>query len=441
MALLAALPATAAAAPGPAYAALVSVDGLGASELRGAATCLPPGSAIRKLAADGATARRVKGVLPTITYPSHATMVTGRSPAGHGLVDNGLRGIWFKQRADIGGDTLWDAAMRAGRRVAIVTWPSTYGARVDWLVPEDLANFADPTADIRAGSTPGLFDSLASATHVPALMPFLQPEAGVPLDRMTGEFAAEVVRRYRPGLLLAHFLDYDHRMHYGVMSAEACKALERIDAHVAALVEAYRSAGILDRTTFFIVSDHGFRKVERNVSVFALLSQAGWATVFPGVPVDQGVTLKVAGGSIALYPPEGAGPDWARKLRERIGPAVRRDHGRAVRWLDADEVARMGGFPGAAAVLCAREGHAFAVLAPSRPEVYVDPVTYRGAHGFCPDDPAMDAIFIASGFGVRRGSGVDSLAMVDVAPTIAAFLGVRLEGATGRDRSARFRGR
>ncbi len=440
LAVLAACGAAApAAAPAESHVAVLSVDGLGAVELRAGPSCLPAKSAIRSLASAGSTARRVTGVLPTITYPSHATLATGALPSKHGVVDNGLRGIWFKNRSDIAIDTIWDAAGRAGKRVAIVTWPSTYGAKADWLVPEDLSNFSDPTQDVRAGSTPGLFDALAAATSKPALMPFLQPEAGASLDRMTGEFSAEIVRRHRPSLLLAHFLDYDHRMHYGVHSPEACKALERIDGWIAGIVEAYRAAGILERTTFFIVSDHGFRKVERNVSLFALLEAAGWSAEFPGLPIDKAMELKVAGGSVALYPPEGAAADWAARVRQRIGPAVRRTHGEAVRWMDADEAARMGGFPGAAAVLCAKPGHSFAVLAPSRREVFVDPVKYRGAHGYCPDEPSMDAVFVASGRGVRRGGAVDSLAMVDVAPTIAAFLGVKLPAATGKDRSARFR--
>ena len=290
------------AQPAPAgKVAVISVDGVGAQELQGGPSCLGGKSAIRSLAESGAYAKRVTDVLPTITHPSHATIVTGVPPAKHGVADNGVAGIWFRKRSDIAVDTLWDMAGRAGKRVAIVTWPSTYGAKADWLVPEDLANFNDPTADIRAGSTPRLFDELAKATHSPALLPFTNREAGRPLDRMTGEFAAEVVKQRQPDLLLTHFLDYDHRMHYAPHSAEACEALARIDGYVARIVDAYRAAGLLERTTFFIVSDHGFAPVERNVSVFGLLQASGWVEAFPGVPVEKAIALKVAGGSVAIH--------------------------------------------------------------------------------------------------------------------------------------------
>src|SRR6185436_7081180 len=193
-------------------------------------SCIASSPTLRALMDKGTWSQGVHGVFPTITYPTHATISTGAHPTRHGVLDNGLAGVWFKERSHVKLETLWDAAKRAGRSVAIVTWPSTYGANADWLVPEDLDNFADPTAAIRAGSTPGLFDALAAATGAPALMPFTHHDAATPLDAMTGRFAAEVVRRHKPDLLLAHFLDYDHRMHAATWSADACLALARIDA-------------------------------------------------------------------------------------------------------------------------------------------------------------------------------------------------------------------
>src|SRR5215510_16411957 len=42
---------------------------------------------LRALVAGGAAAR-VRGVMPTVTYPSHTTMVTGVPPRVHGIVSN-----------------------------------------------------------------------------------------------------------------------------------------------------------------------------------------------------------------------------------------------------------------------------------------------------------------------------------------------------------------
>ena len=49
-----------------------------------------------------------------------------------------------------------------------------------------------------------------------------------------------------------------------------------------------------------------------------------------------------------------------------------------------------------------------------------------GAHGYINTDPELDAIFIASGSGILPGTVVDRIHNVDVAPTIAALLGIKM---------------
>src|SRR5262245_9739373 len=43
---------------------------------------------LRRLVREGAHATGVRGVLPTVTYPSHTTIVTGVAPATHGILAN-----------------------------------------------------------------------------------------------------------------------------------------------------------------------------------------------------------------------------------------------------------------------------------------------------------------------------------------------------------------
>jgi predicted AlkP superfamily pyrophosphatase or phosphodiesterase len=420
------------------YVAVISVDGLGANELFSGPSCVPPNGTLRALAARGAVSRGVTSVLPSITYPAHATMVTGVNPERHGVIDNGIRGDWFKQRADIAGETLWEAARKAGKTVAIVTWPSTYGASADYLVPEDLANHSVATEEIRKGATPGLFDALAAATGAPRLLPFSDAEAGTPLDAMTAQFAAEIVKRHKPRLLLAHFLDYDHRMHARPHSPDACAALTRIDAHIARIRDAYRAAEILDRATFFVVSDHGFLEVKKVVNAFGLLKEAGWDEIARGRDLEKSFSPKVAGGSVAFYAQADAGTDWGKRLRE-LRARIESRHRDLVTWVTPQKARSLGGFPGALFTLCARPGYSVAFL-PSSPGVLSEPMKYRGAHGYCPEEPAMSAVFIASGHCVRAVGPIARMAMADVGPTIARFLTASLPRAQGRDRSGPFRG-
>ena len=103
--------ALAACLPGPAQAEpvlLISIDGLRPSDVieaqkRGLA--IPN---LRRFLTDGAHASGVTGVAPTLTYPSHTTLMTGVSPAKHGIVANNSfdpmginQGGWYWYAPDI----------------------------------------------------------------------------------------------------------------------------------------------------------------------------------------------------------------------------------------------------------------------------------------------------------------------------------------------------
>jgi predicted AlkP superfamily pyrophosphatase or phosphodiesterase len=74
-----------------------------------------------RLTEDGMYSSGVRGVLPTVTYPSHTTLITGVSPAKHGISANTTfdpynkneKG-WYWYAEDIKVPTLWDAAHTAG---------------------------------------------------------------------------------------------------------------------------------------------------------------------------------------------------------------------------------------------------------------------------------------------------------------------------------------
>jgi predicted AlkP superfamily pyrophosphatase or phosphodiesterase len=427
------------------YAAIISVDGLGAEVLDRRHPCNPALREIRRLAEGGVRSAGVRGVFPTVTYPTHATIVTGRVPASHGVVDNGGPGKqygWYMDRSDIRGQTLWDAARGSGMSVAVVTWPSTYGAQVDYLIPENLSSEKNVDQLIRDGSTPALFDSLQAATGSVALLPFSARESGTPLDAMTSRFAGEVVRRHRPGLLLTHFLDFDHRQHYaGPGSEEACGALARIDSHVADLVSAYAKAGIADRTTFFIVSDHGFLPVRAEINVAAVLSGAGWTGADAGGRAPHDVfDIRLAGGSVVFYPKAAGDGPLAPAFIARLRARVSAKFAHVVRWVGPAKLQALGASSQAAFALCAVPGNSL-VYVPSRKDALTNASpSIRGAHGYCPDEKNMDAVFIASGARVNAGGRIPRIDMVDVGPTIAEIIGVSINGATGHSKAQLLRG-
>ena len=124
---------------------------------------------LRALVQSGAYATGVQGVLPTATYPSHTTIMTGVAPAAHGIIANHPFGvavkdldIWYYYFDEIRSPTLWEAARRRGYVVGSVSWPVTVGATaIDWNIPEyALTRTPEDTKITRGASTPGLMADL-----------------------------------------------------------------------------------------------------------------------------------------------------------------------------------------------------------------------------------------------------------------------------------------
>src|ERR1017187_335849 len=121
---------------------------------------------LRRILREGAHASGARGVLPTVTYPSHTTIVTGDWPAKHGIYTNTTfdslgknfaAGYWDAE--DIAVPTLWEAAAKAGLTVGSVSWPVSVGAKeIRYNVPEywRAPQGADDPKEVRAGGTPAL---------------------------------------------------------------------------------------------------------------------------------------------------------------------------------------------------------------------------------------------------------------------------------------------
>ncbi len=96
------------------------------------------------------------------------------------------------------------------------------------------------------------------------------------------------------------------------------------------------------------------------------------------------------------------------------------------RILDGAELARQGGFPGAAYLVALRIGYEVSyglsmplIAAPSN----------LGMHGFLPDTPEMRSSFFMVGPRAAKGRSLGEIDMRQIAPTLADVLGVRLSGA------------
>ena len=149
---------------------MISVDGLRPDYVTAADSHGAKIPNLRRFLKEGTYADGVSGVIPTVTYPSHTTLVTGVWPEKHGIWGNttfdplqkNYQG-WYWYAEDIRVTTLWDAASQAGRTTAAVQWPVTAGAKITWNIPEFWrAGTAEDAKLLRVVATPGLLDEGAA---------------------------------------------------------------------------------------------------------------------------------------------------------------------------------------------------------------------------------------------------------------------------------------
>lgn len=375
----------------------------------------------------GVYAEGVVGVMPTVTYPSHTTLVTGVLPDRHGVTGNFLPGTleWRRNASDIHSRTLWQAAKQAGLSTAIVTWPLSVGADVDWLVPEIHADGeADLSDFLRRHATPGLFDELERKAGKFPMQGTPQDNRAQVLDAMSAHYAARLLLEKKPNLTLVHLLEGDAAQHhFGPHSAEARAAFERIDAHIGRLLAALTTAGIAADTNVIVVGDHGFVDSHTAIEVGAILRDSGYSA--EQLPVQ----FESQGGSGAFFPKAGRSADDIDAFSERLRNHIATRYRSLLTFLSMQDLRDLGGYPGAVAGLAAAPG--YMLVARSGSQSTLPMRIYRGMHGYHPDLPGMSTGFIASGPRLLAGKRLGSLRLLDIAATLAALLEVELPAAQG----------
>lgn len=407
---------------------LVSLDGLRPEDVRESMARGLRLPVLSALAAEGASAQGVVGVLPTLTYPSHTTLITGVSPAKHGVSNNltfdpdaNNQTGWYWYAADVRVPTLWAAAHAQGLTTANVHWPVSVGAPgVDANLPQIWrTGTADDPKLLAALATPGLLPELEKRVGVPYAQGIDESVEG---DANRVRFAAAILTMRKPAFTTVYLAGIDHEEHRsGPGSAAANAAIERTDVLVGQLVAAARAA--MPDVTVVVVSDHGFHPVATDVNLFKPFIDAGLITLGPdGKPTSWRAMPWLAGGTAAIrlaQPDDLALIEKVRLVLKKMAaePAY---HIAAI--LDRRAIAEAGGAPEASFFVALQPGFETGrdPLSPIG-----KPATYKGMHGYPPSAPAMRSTLIVVGPGIgRRDLGI--VDMRAIAPSIARVLGVPL---------------
>jgi predicted AlkP superfamily pyrophosphatase or phosphodiesterase len=420
----------------PAIAAsvlMVSVDGLKPEYVLDADAHGLKIPFLRSLLRDGTFARGVIGVWPTVTYPSHTTLLTGVWPAQHGIYNNlefdpkhTYADAWYWYAEQIRAPTLWQAARAAHLTTASIGWPVSVGAPVDYLIPEywrvSRLTDVDPSDALlmAAVSRPeGMLQKMQAR-----LGPYmLGNDPSQPGDVIKTRFALDILRTQKPQFMTIHLSSLDEEEHFhGPFSAQANQDLEVIDEQLAQLFAAARAND--PKSVALVVSDHGFVQITHRFNLLRAFLQAdlvhsdgSWAAQPWG-----------AGGMSAIMlhqPADAATTDRVRELLQ----GLKADPANGIAdVLESDAIKQRGGFPDAAFLVVMKPGYYVMgdATSPLVSEIHGTP----GTHGYSPEFPEMRASFFIAGPGIAAHRDLGLIDMRQIAPTVAQLLKLRLPSAT-----------
>lgn len=415
------------------YVVLISVDGAAAYHLNNKELHLPN---LRELIQQGAWADQgSETVFPSMTLPSHATIVTGVSPLAHRTLNNSMQNRRTGEKIDVDRlpraesikvPTIFDAAKKKSLSTATIRWPQTMN---------------DPSVD---------FNLLL---HNPSLEELKQPhwkflkDAGWPAelyidwakdvrlrgarDILLAQGAAHLIRKNQPRLMAFRVVSPDSVGHtYGADHYLTKAAVTSTDAAIGVLREAVKEAGNADKTTFIITADHGFTSVTREVTVQPLLAQSelkdriklyenGWTTF---VELQPGFDAKRDAAALNQF------FDSVLKL-DGVAKVIRPEEFHQMGYPRYEEDEHVRGHYMIIANVDTYFGRDLDNPSSTALRTKAKP---SHNHGYLPQHPKMFPWLVLSGNGIAKGKKIGHVRNHDIAPTIAYLLNLEMPNVEGK---------
>jgi predicted AlkP superfamily pyrophosphatase or phosphodiesterase len=394
-----------------------------------------PAPMLQQMAREGVSADGVRGVFPTVTYPSHTTLVTGSYPNKHQIYFNSLfnpesqSGRPYVFHDDIKTVTIWDLVKENGGVTANVGWPVTVDGPIDYnvVISGALQGSGLSNDPIRDFTTPeGFFEELEREATGRLNVTEDLSNSNPAKESRVAEMVSYILKNHKPQIItvaLQHTDSYQHR--YGREAPEVYRAVAAADRAIARIVEAAERAGILDRTAFVISGDHGFTNISVSVAPNVWLSEAGLMEARS----DRGdwrATFQTSGGSAFLYlrdPNDLEAASAVREVLENLPKSTQR----LFRIVEREELDAIGANPDVPFALSANPIAGFSGAATG------DAIRAAsgGTHGHFPDFKNMEIGFIAWGAGVSKSLQLPQIGLEDVAPVAAALMGLNFPDPDG----------
>ncbi|GKX65242.1 ectonucleotide pyrophosphatase/phosphodiesterase [Inconstantimicrobium mannanitabidum] len=385
---------------------------------------------------------KVYSVYPSLTYPAHATIVTGKYPKNHGIINNTLLQInkkspdWYWYRKDIQGETFYDLAIKKGKKVAALLWPVTAKSKIQYNMPEIFANrpWQNQIFTSLFNGSP-LYQFELNKKFGNLRDGLSQPN----LDNFTHESLLYTIKHKKTDLILVHYTDLDSARHnYGFNSNEATLALKRHDRRLADIINTLLDQNIYDESTIVILGDHSSLDEKYVVNLNVLLLKNGYIHTDTHHNITSYKAIaKNCDGSAYVY----VNNDDKETIKRIYNLIL--EFNKANNCIDIiytkDDAVKLGADPKCALMLEAKLGFYFQdelhddiIIDLNQANKFKYPHYTKATHGYSPYKENYTTVFMAAGCGIRKNIIIDEMNLVDEAPTIANLLGIDLKDVDGK---------
>lgn len=378
-------------------------------------------------------AEGVEGIFPSVTWPSHVSIITGAYPATTGIYYNqpfgSKSGTRYWYYSYIQSKTLWDAVRQAGMTSGAVWWPVTVGAPIDYNFPvlRAVKGGRENNLTVRYPyiSPQNLLSDIEKKTgkqFTPASLEFKNREQGKFVATVTNY----IIKTYKPNLIAVHFGGIDHAEHsYGIKGPRVRAAVAFTDSLVGTVLQAIKDAGIWKSTAIIITGDHGHINTKATFAPNVVLAKHGLITKY-----GWKAKFVTAGGSAFLYlkdKNDKAILDSVISIIKKT-PTYQKSY---FRILDRTTLDKMGVNPNVPLVLAMKAG--ITVRDGIKGKVFkITKGRTSSTHGYDPAYPGMHTIFIATGAGIGKHKNIRGMGIVDIAPLISKLLGLDFNAPDGQ---------
>ena len=393
-----------------------------------------------KLIKNGALIKNVESVYPSLTYPAHVTIVTGKYPKNHGVINNTVLDFkndnpdWYWYRKYIKGDTIFYLAEKSGMKTCSILWPVTARSKITYNMPEIFCTKRYDNQILKSA----LAGSKIYQVNMNKRFGYLRQGMEEPyLDNFATEVAKKTIRELKPNLILLHLIDSDSQKHkYGIENKEVIESLKRHDERLGEIIESLKLAGIYEDSTIIALGDHSQINVNNVIKLNSILMKNDLINVNGNKIKSYKAIAKSCDGSSYIYLKNKNDVETRKKVRDILNELKNKYSNVIEEVYNNEEIKNLGADINASFMIEAKRGYYFIDDFLGEAIEVIDESSkikhkLRASHGYLPSRDNYKTFFIAYGKTIKKGVVLEKGKLINHGPTIAKILDIDLRDCDG----------